>query len=170
MGDKNKGLGKQVLGKMILLDSSELWLYFHYRKKRFSKLVMAQEMLYYDTDTQKFYVCQHPCTEWAAPSMFHDSPLHDPRYSSQQGLFLYRWKWKWSPYVLSNSLWSHGLWRARLLYPWNFPGRSTGVGCHFFFQGIFMTQGSNPSLLHCGKMLYGLSHQGKFSIGVLHNI
>ena len=24
-----------------------------------------------------------------------------------------------------------GLWRARLLYPWDFPGKNTGVGCHF---------------------------------------
>ena len=27
-----------------------------------------------------------------------------------------------------------------------FSGHSTGVGCHFLFQGIFPTQGSNPSL------------------------
>ena len=36
----------------------------------------------------------------------------------------------------------------RLLCPWNFPGRNTGTGCHFFLQGIFQTQGSNPHLLH----------------------
>ena len=28
------------------------------------------------------------------------------------------------------------------------PGKNTGVGCHFFLQGIFLTQGSNPCLLH----------------------
>ena len=28
------------------------------------------------------------------------------------------------------------------------PGKNTGVGCHFLFQGIFPTQGSNPHLLH----------------------
>ena len=32
----------------------------------------------------------------------------------------------------------------RLLCPWDFPGKSTGVGFHFLFQGIFPTQGSNP--------------------------
>ena len=32
--------------------------------------------------------------------------------------------------------------------PWNFPDKNTRVGCHFLFQGIFLTQGSNPSLLH----------------------
>ena len=29
-----------------------------------------------------------------------------------------------------------------------FPRKSTGVGCHFFLQGIFLTQGSNLHLLH----------------------
>ena len=44
--------------------------------------------------------------------------------------------------------------------PWDFPGKSTGVGCHFLLQGIFPTQGSNPGLLHCRQTLYHLSHQG----------
>ena len=38
--------------------------------------------------------------------------------------------------------------RARLLCPWNFPGKNTGVGCHFLLQGIFLTEESNPGLLH----------------------
>ena len=29
------------------------------------------------------------------------------------------------------------------------PGNNTGVGCHALLQGIFPTQGSNPSLPHC---------------------
>ena len=29
-----------------------------------------------------------------------------------------------------------------------FPGKNTGGGCHFLLQGIFLTQGSNPGLLH----------------------
>ena len=40
------------------------------------------------------------------------------------------------------------------------PGKNTGVGCHALLQGIFPTQGSNPSLLHCRQILYQLSHQG----------
>ena len=47
-----------------------------------------------------------------------------------------------------------------LLSPWNFPGKSTGVGCHFLLQGIFLTQGSNPGLPHCRQTLYCLSYQG----------
>ena len=42
----------------------------------------------------------------------------------------------------------HGLQKARLLCPWNFPGKNTGMGCHALLQGIFLAQGSNPSLLH----------------------
>ena len=49
---------------------------------------------------------------------------------------------------------------TRLLRPWDFQGRSTGVGCHFLLQGIFPTQGLNPGLSHCRQMLYRLSHQG----------
>ena len=48
---------------------------------------------------------------------------------------------------------------TRLLCPWNFPGKNTGVDCHFLPQGIFPTQGSNPHLLHCKRILYQLSYQ-----------
>ena len=36
----------------------------------------------------------------------------------------------------------------RLLCPSDFPGKNTGVGCHFLLQGIFPTQGWNLSHLH----------------------
>jgi len=42
--------------------------------------------------------------------------------------------------------------------PWNFPGKSTGVGCHILLKGIFLTQGSNLALPHCRQTLYHLSH------------
>ena len=38
-------------------------------------------------------------------------------------------KWKWSLSVVSDSSWPHGLQPTRLLYPWDFPGKSIGVGC-----------------------------------------
>ena len=31
-----------------------------------------------------------------------------------------------------------------LLSPWNFPGKNSGMGCHFLLQGVFPTQGLNP--------------------------
>ena len=39
----------------------------------------------------------------------------------------------------------HGLQSTRLLCPCDFPGKNTGVGCHFLLPGIFPTQGSNMS-------------------------
>ena len=45
--------------------------------------------------------------------------------------------------VVSDSLWPYELQPARLLSPWDFSGRNTGVGCHALLQGIFPTQGSN---------------------------
>ena len=85
----------------------------------------------------------------------------------------WKWKWKWSLSVMSNSSRPHGLQPTRLLRPWDFPGKSTGVGCHCLiprnttecktlsgrgFQalelwprglacGIFPVQGSNSNLL-----------------------
>ena len=49
----------------------------------------------------------------------------------------------------------HGLYS-----PWNSPGQNTGVGSLSLLQRIFPTQGSNPGLLHCRRILYQLSHKG----------
>ena len=43
-------------------------------------------------------------------------------------------KWKWSHSVVSDSSRPHGLQPTRLLRPWDFPGKSTGVGCHCLLQ------------------------------------
>ena len=61
---------------------------------------------------------------------------------------------------MSNSLQPHRLQPTRLFRPWNFPGKNTGLGCHFLLQGIFLTQELNPGLPHCRQMLYRLSHLG----------
>ena len=42
----------------------------------------------------------------------------------------------------------HGLRPTRLLCPWDFPGKTTGVGCYFLLQGIFLTRGWNSHLPH----------------------
>ena len=46
------------------------------------------------------------------------SPMHESK------------KWKGSHWVMSNSSRPHGLQPTRLLHPWDFPGKSTGVRCH----------------------------------------
>ena len=48
----------------------------------------------------------------------------------------------------------HRLQPTRLLYPWNPPGKNTGVGYHALLHGIFPTQGSNPHLLNCKRILF----------------
>ena len=62
--------------------------------------------------------------------------------------------------VVSDSLrlcvWLQPSW---LLCPWASPGKNIGVGCHSLLQGILLTQGSKQRLLHCGQILYHLSHQ-----------
>ena len=72
---------------------------------------------------------------------------------------------KWSCSVMSNSFRPLGLQPTMFLRPWNFPGKSTGMGCHFLLQRIFPTQGLNLDLPHCRQTLYYLSHQGNPSFG-----
>ena len=54
----------------------------------------------------------------------------------------------------------HELQPARLLCPQDYPGKSTGVGCHFLIQGIFSIQGLNLGLLHWQVDSLPLSHLG----------
>ena len=49
-------------------------------------------------------------------------PFPSPMHESE--------KWKWNHSVLSDSQRLHGLQPTRLLCLWDFPGKSTGVGCH----------------------------------------
>ena len=72
--------------------------------------------------------------------------------------------------VVSDSLRPHGLQPARLLCPWGSPGKNTGVGCHALLQGIFPTQGLNPGLPHCRRILHQLGHQESYynTVNQLH--
>ena len=49
-------------------------------------------------------------------------PFPSPTHESE--------KWKWSCSVVFNPQRPHGLQPTRLPRPWDFPGKSTGVGCH----------------------------------------
>jgi len=71
-------------------------------------------------------------------------------------------KYSWFICIHAKSLQSHPtlcdpmdcMQPTRLLCPWDTPGKNTGVGCHFLLQGIFLTKGLNPGLLHCRQILY----------------
>ena len=57
--------------------------------------------------------------------------------------------------IVSDSMWPHGLYS-----PWNSPGQNTGGSSLSLLQGTFPTQGSNPGLPHCRRILYQPSHKG----------
>ena len=92
---------------------------------------------------------------WKLKNKETDALSLSPKFWKSRG-----WWFKLSYSVVSDSLWPHGLSPARLLYPWNFPGKNTGVGCHSLLHGIYRAQGLNLGFLHCRRILYHLSHQG----------
>ena len=76
---------------------------------------------------------------------------------------------------MADSLQPHGLKSARFLCPWNFPGKNTGVDCHFLLQGIFLTQWLNLCLLLWQANSLPQSHQWrrnfwKVVLGIKHGI
>ena len=78
------------------------------------------------------------------------SGLENPK-CVEWGFVIWKGKWKsLSRVQLSATMYS----------PWNSPGQNTGLGSLSLLQGIFPSQGLNPSLPHCGWVLYQLCYQG----------
>ena len=80
-------------------------------------------------------------------------------------------KWKWVRSVVSNSSQPHGLQPTRLPCPRDFPGKSTGVGCHCLLRNScllytylrrWFLSGSNISVIT-------VERNGQFSLSV-HSI
>ena len=78
-------------------------------------------------------VTQEMAAHQASPSLgfsrqehWSGLPFPSPMHESE--------KWRWSRWVMSNSSRPPGLQPTRLLRPWGFPGKSTGVGCHCLLQ------------------------------------
>ena len=100
--------------------------------------------------------------------LFGSEDLCQPQFanlwSKENPGSIVKWKVKWSEVKsVSHAQLFATPWTVactKLLHPWDFLGKNTGVGCRFLLQGIFPTQGSNPGLLHCRQTLYRLSHQG----------
>ena len=57
-------------------------------------------------------------------------PFPSPMHESE--------KWKRSCSVVSDSWRPHGLQPSRLLHLWDFPGKSTGVGCHCLLRALYI--------------------------------
>ena len=68
-------------------------------------------------------------------------------YSIEPPVILYEWSCVLSCFshvLLFATLWTVAHWAPLSM---DCPGKTTGVGCHAFLQGIFLTQGLNPCLL-----------------------
>ena len=115
-------------------------------------------------------ILQARILEWVdIPSCRGSSQLRDQNcVSCTAGRFFTIWvireAQKW---IISSSTMFNSEMPTRLLCPWNSPGKNTGVGslshlhqmfCDSLLQGIFLTQGLNPGLLHCKQIIYHLSH------------
>ena len=97
----------------------------------FSEFLDSNWMLLLLSRFSRVRLCATPETEahQASPSLgfsrqehWSGLPLPSPMHESE--------KWKGSRSVVSDSQRPHGLQPARLLHPWDFPGKSAGVGCH----------------------------------------
>ena len=75
------------------------------------------------------------------------------------------WKWK----SISHAWLCVTPWPSRLLCPWDSPGKNIGLRYHSLLQGILLTQGSNPGLLHFWQILYYLSRQGSTGFRQIQN-
>ena len=60
---------------------------------------------------------------------------YQPLHLQSQGGWCLVWLALFSHSVVSDSLRPQGLLPTRLLCLWDFPGKNTGVGCHFLLQG-----------------------------------
>ena len=88
----------------------------------------------------RVWLCATPETaaHQAPPSLgfsrqehWSELPFPSPMHESE--------KWKWSRSGVSDSSKPHGLQPTRLLHPWDFPGKSTGVGCHCLLWRVLQT-------------------------------
>jgi len=86
-----------------------------------------------------------PSLRFSRQERWSGLPFPSPMHESE--------KWKWSRSGLSDSQRPHGLKLTRLLHPWDFPGKSTGVGCHclicqysilMHIYGIYKDGNDNP--------------------------
>ena len=110
-------------------------------------------------------ISNNPLLEWRITSSCKEGcpkevPLTEDRAVKQKLMGLLATFW--CPFITTDWVFP-GKWKllscARLLCPWNFLGKNTGVGCHFLLQGIFPIKGSNPGLPRSRQILYHLSYQ-----------
>ena len=71
--------------------------------------------------------------------------LSSPKHESE--------KWKGSHSVVSDSLRPHRLQPTRLLCPWDFPGKSTEVGCHSLLENSWLELSNKILVTFCFEIV-----------------
>ena len=107
------GLGAHLLQCDLILNSVYLLLLL--LLSRFSRVQLCATP----------YMAAHqapPSLGFSRQEHWSGLPFPSPMHENEE--------WKWSRSVMSDSSWPHGLQPTRLLRPWDFPDKSTGVGCH----------------------------------------
>ena len=116
----------------LQINNVSLWLQT-YRWRKNDSFPHWFSMLLLLSHFSRVWFCATPYTaaHQAPPSLgfsrqehWSGLPFPSPVHESE--------KWKWSRAVMSDPQWPLGLQPSRLLHPWDFPGKSTGVGCHWF--------------------------------------
>ena len=125
-----------------------------------SLLLLLNQILVWIADPLS--VLTFPLTQIRPPLLCPRQPMLNTYYTYLPLLYILLCVFSLS--VMSRSMWPRGLKPARLLCPWNSPGKNTGVGCHALLQGISPTQGLKPDVPYCRQILYSLSHQGRLYI------
>ena len=100
---------------------------------------------------------KHPTAVWFVCKLGYLFSLEIPNNQTYLFFFFHS--------VVSDSLWPHELYPTRFLHPWDFPGKSTGVGCHFLLHrhvlcGVFNVICLNESGF---LALFFISHQATVS-------
>ena len=97
------------------------------------------------------------CLGFSRQEHWSGLPFPSPMHESE--------KWKWSRSVVSDSSRPHGLQPTRLLHPWNFPGKSTGVGCHCLLWGILgiILNRGFPHIIEFIKVIMLVTRMFKFN-------
>ena len=88
-------------------------------------------------------------------------PFSSPMHESE--------KWKWCRSVESDSLRPHGLQPTRLLRTWDFPGKSTGVGCHCLLKCPRLTTPISTEVFNLWMQTHVTSNHAKYLLFYLIN-
>ena len=135
-----------TLGKCVMI-SKPLWIQSYLYQVLYFVVVLKQEGKGQEQPLKEWY--DHA----AAKSLQSCPTLCDPTDGSPPGspipgilqartlqwvVISFSNAWKWSRSVVSDPQRPHGLQPSRLLRPWDFPGRSTGVGCHCLLRIAYL--------------------------------